>query len=37
MHRTFMFMGLGVLVALVLEPMLAKLVNPILSPLKLAI
>lgn len=37
MHRTFMFMSLGVLVAVLLEKTLASFINPILSPLKLSV
>lgn len=35
-HAT-LWVAVGVLLAIVLEPFLAKLVNPVLSPLKLSI
>jgi hypothetical protein len=37
MHKTFAAVALGVLIAMIAEPFLAKLVNPLLAPLKLAV
>ena len=37
MHKTFLVAALGVLVAIVLEPLLGSFINPILAPLKLSI